>query len=55
MSENTADLLKQVSAELEKASSDFSKKAEAALDEAKKAGSLSSETKAAVDELATKF
>ncbi|WP_427196695.1 phage major capsid protein [Pseudomonas aeruginosa] len=55
MSENTADLLKQVSAELEKASSDFSKKAEAALDEAKKAGSLSSETKAAVDELATEF
>lgn len=50
---NTADLLKQVSAELEKASSDFSKKAENALSEAQKAGNLSAETKAAVDELAT--
>lgn len=52
---STADLLKKVSAELERASSDFSKKAESALDEAKKAGNLSAETKATVDELALKF
>lgn len=52
---STAELLKKVSAELEKSTSEFSKKAEAALDEAKKAGSLSSETKAAVDEMALKF
>ncbi|WP_158891887.1 MULTISPECIES: phage major capsid protein [unclassified Pseudomonas] len=50
---SNAELLKNVSAELEKASSDFSKKAENALKEAQKAGSLSAETKAAVDELAT--
>ncbi|MDH0745738.1 phage major capsid protein [Pseudomonas sp. GD03842] len=55
MADETADLLKKVTAELEKASSDFSKKAENALDEAKKAGALSTETKAAVDELALKF
>ncbi len=52
---STAELLKKVSAELERASSDFSKKAESALDEAKKAGNLSAETKATVDELALKF
>lgn len=52
---STAELLKKVSAELERASSDFSKKAESALDEAKKAGNLSAETKATVDELAIKF
>lgn len=51
---DTAELLKNVSAELAKASSEFSQKAEAALGEAKKAGALSAETKAAVDELATK-
>ncbi|RQO51531.1 phage major capsid protein [Pseudomonas sp. KBW05] len=51
---DTAELLKNVSAELAKASSEFSQKAEAALTEAKKAGTLSAETKAAVDELATK-
>lgn len=55
MSESTAELLKSVSAELKKATDDFSKQAENALSEAKKAGSLSTETKAAVDELATKF
>jgi len=55
MSESTADLLKNVSAELKKATDEFSKQAENALAEAKKAGSLSSETKATVDELATKF
>ena len=52
---STAELLKKVSSELERASSDFSKKAESALDEAKKAGNLSAETKATVDELALKF
>lgn len=51
---DTAELLKNVSAELARASSEFSQKAEAALGEAKKAGALSAETKAAVDELATK-
>ena len=50
-----AQLLAKMSAELEKASSDFSLKAEAALGEAKKAGTLSAETKAAVDEMAIKF
>ena len=55
MADNTAELLKQVSAELKQATSDFSKQAENALNEAKKAGSLSEETKNAVDELATKF
>ncbi|WP_054912137.1 phage major capsid protein [Pseudomonas sp. NBRC 111127] len=55
MSESTAELLKNVSAELKKATDEFSKQAENALAEAKKAGSLSNETKATVDELATKF
>lgn len=55
MSESTADLLKNVSAELAKATSEFSKQAESALAEAKKAGTLSAETKASVDELATKY
>lgn len=50
-----AQLLAKMSAELEKASSDFSAKAESALGEAKKAGALSAETKAAVDEMALKF
>ena len=52
---DTNELLKSVSAELAKATSEFSTKAEAALAEAKKAGSLSAETKATVDELALKF
>lgn len=55
MSDNTAELLKNVSNELKKATDDFSKQAESALDEAKKAGTLSAETKNAVDELAIKF
>ncbi|WP_447651562.1 phage major capsid protein [Pseudomonas abietaniphila] len=55
MSDKTAELLNSVTAELKKATDDFSKQAENALNEAKKAGTLSSETKAAVDELATKF
>jgi HK97 family phage major capsid protein len=52
---DATELLKSVSAELAKASSEFSQKAEAALGEAKKAGTLSAETKAVVDELALKF
>lgn len=52
---DTNELLKSVSAELAKASSEFSQKAESALSEAKKAGTLSAETKAVVDELALKF
>lgn len=52
---DTTELLKSVSAELAKATSEFSQKAEAALGEAKKAGTLSAETKAVVDELALKF
>ena len=50
-----AQLLAKMSAELAKASSEFSQKAESALGEAKKAGTLSTETKAAVDEMALKF
>lgn len=55
MSDTTHDLLKQVSAELERASNAFSKQAEEAMSEARKAGGLSEQTKAAVDELALKY
>lgn len=55
MSDTTHDLLKQVSAELAQASSDFSKQAEEAMTEARKAGGLSEQTKATVDELALRF
>ena len=55
MTTTPEDLLKQVTASLEKASSDFSKKAEDALKEAKNAGTLSTETKAAVDKMATEY
>jgi len=47
------ELLQQVSAKLEKVSSEFSQKAEDALSEARKSGSLSTETKNAVDKIAT--
>lgn len=50
----TATLLKEVSAELVRVSDDFTKKAEAAMTEVKNAGKLADETKAAVDEMATK-
>ncbi len=50
---NASDLLKQVTASLEKASSDFSAKAEQAFKEARAAGDASAETKASVDKLAT--
>ncbi|MBO9377682.1 phage major capsid protein [Sphingomonas histidinilytica] len=51
---DTATLLKEVSAELVRVSDDFTKKAETAMTEVKKAGKLADETKAAVDEMATK-
>ncbi|MFZ5338747.1 phage major capsid protein [Enterobacter asburiae] len=46
------ELLQKVSAKLEEVSSDFSKKAEDALSEARKSGTLSAETKDAVDKIA---
>lgn len=46
------ELLQKVSAKLEEVSSDFSKKAEEALTEARNSGSLSFETKASVDKIA---
>lgn len=49
------ELLKKVSAQLEKTSSEFSTKAEAALTEAKNSGQLSAETKIAVDKIASEF
>ncbi|WP_227732533.1 phage major capsid protein, partial [Yersinia proxima] len=49
------ELLKKVSAQLEKTSSEFTAKAEAALAEAKNSGQLSAETKTAVDKIATEF
>lgn len=52
---DSQDLLNKFSAELKQASSAFSAQAESALAEAKKAGTLSVETKAAVDEMALKF
>lgn len=52
---SASDLLKQVTASLEKASSDFSTKAEQAFKEAKAAGDMGKETKASIDKLATEF
>lgn len=46
-------LLKDVSAKVEKVSADFSKKAEEAIKEAQASGKLSTETKNAVDKIAT--
>jgi len=50
----TATLLKEVSAELVRVSEDFTKKADEALTEVKNFGKLTEETKATVDEMATK-
>ncbi|MDK2631990.1 phage major capsid protein [Pantoea stewartii subsp. indologenes] len=47
------ELLTKVSARLETVSAEFSEKAEKALNEAKSSGQLSTETKAAVDKIAT--
>lgn len=52
---DTNELLKNLSAKIEKANSDFNAKAEEALKEAQKVGSLSTETKAAVDQMATEL
>ena len=52
---NASDLLKQVTASLEKASSEFSAKADQAIKEAKSAGDMSQETKASVDKMASEF
>lgn len=49
------EILKKVTASIEEANSKFSAKAEEALKEAKKSGSLSEETKAAVDKMASEF
>ncbi len=52
---DTNELLKSLSAKIEKANSEFNAKAEEALKEAQKVGSLSSETKAAVDQMAAEL
>lgn len=49
------EILKKVTASIEEATSKFNAKAEDALKEAKKSGSLSEETKAAVDKMASEF
>ncbi|WP_241627585.1 phage major capsid protein [Rosenbergiella epipactidis] len=49
------ELLKKVSAKLEEVDGKYSKKAEEALKEAQASGTLSSETKDAVDKMATEF
>lgn len=49
------ELLKKVSAQLERTAGEFNTKAELALKEAKNSGTLSNETKATVDKLATEF
>lgn len=51
---DTATLLKEVSAELVRVSDDFTKTAENAMTEVKNAGKLADETKATVDQMATK-
>ena len=52
MAEDIKDLLKQVTADLSRVNDEFSKKAEAALAEAKNAGKLTEETKASIDKMA---
>lgn len=49
------DILKKVTASIEEATGKFNAKAEEALKEAKKSGTLSAETKEAVDKMATEF
>ncbi|WP_130098921.1 phage major capsid protein [Siccibacter turicensis] len=49
------EILKKVTASIEEANSKFSAKAEEALKEARKSGSLSEETKASVDKMASEF
>ncbi|CDG97195.1 Phage major capsid protein, HK97 family [Xenorhabdus bovienii str. puntauvense] len=52
---DTNELLKGLSAKIEEANGKFNAKAEEALNEAKKVGGLSAETKAAVDKMATEL
>lgn len=52
---DTNELLKNLSAKIEEANGKFNAKAEEALKEAQKVGSLSAETKAAVDKMATEL
>ncbi|WP_275075641.1 phage major capsid protein [Providencia rettgeri] len=52
---DTNELLKNLSAKIEEGNSKFNAKAEDALNEAKKVGTLSAETKAAVDQMATEL
>lgn len=52
---DTNELLKSLSAKIEEANGKFNAKAEEALKEAQKVGSLSTETKAAVDKMATEL
>lgn len=52
---SASDLLKQVQAAVDKASGEFSQRAEAALKEAKNSGELSTQTKNAVDKIASEF
>ncbi|WP_368926872.1 phage major capsid protein [Proteus columbae] len=52
---DTNELLKNLSAKIEEANGKFNAKAEEALKEAQKVGSLSNETKAAVDKMATEL
>ncbi|SPP31358.1 hypothetical protein ARAF_0482 [Arsenophonus endosymbiont of Aleurodicus floccissimus] len=52
---STNELLKDLSAKLEAANSQFNAKAEEELNEAKKVGGLSAETKASVDKLAVEL
>lgn len=52
---DTNELLKSLSAKIEEANGRFNAKAEEALKEAQKVGSLSTETKAAVDKMATEL
>ncbi|EOE4442741.1 phage major capsid protein [Providencia stuartii] len=52
---DTNELLKNLSAKIEEGNSKFNAKAEEALKEAQKVGSLSAETKAAVDQMATEL
>jgi HK97 family phage major capsid protein len=55
MDMSISDLLKQVTASMEKASSEFSAKADLAFKEAKSAGDMSQETKTSVDKVASEF
>ncbi|WP_313075849.1 phage major capsid protein [Melaminivora sp.] len=52
---SASDLLKQVQAAVDKASGEFSKRAEEALKEAKNSGDMSQQTKTAVDKIASEF